>query len=580
MAKEHLIESLARSEREATRKYEALQRLLTSSDNTTAAGQAPSHEAPPPYDINLHTVDRPIGTTSEAQTAAKHPALPGNGPAIGELLLCFNLTQDLLNRHISAVTSGLQYKSYLTLRKVVENARDSELKTLEDAYGDVAYTVGSQAARHAIQLQRALRDMAAAYATLVANGNALAKPQKANPDLGLVEYGGAPQTVLPLQQPKPGALPLSPLIVRLPDSTVPSNAIPSSDSSPVPVDLQDQQRLPLRPSRSYSLPPDTPDAIDGEPYRGRNHSRERDRSRDRSRMRSRSRLREGSPIAAAGLGTAAVAALYERQERRSRSRSRRSRSRSDSRGRSRSHDRPTETEMQTLEAARLGITESLQDEIDSTVGVMRDNIQKVSERGESLHHLGIEEQELAVSAQGFRRGQPRKRKTAFPTLPSWQSVTETVSSYSSSGVRTVQNLSGSIYETGSSIFTSPVGNSSRPIDEDLETEANEASVQDFLVGGRAYSHMLNDEDEDDDDEETEDAIGSNVLPGLLSQWTTLQLDEEDSGPAKHASLNLPAVEPGPTDGDTLHIHDDLRGGTITPDFASRGISPPGFNNLF
>jgi len=49
-------------------------------------------------------------------------------------------------------------------------------------------------------------------------------------------------------------------------------------------------------------------------------------------------------------------------------------------------------------------------EIDSTVGIMRDNINKVSERGERLDSLQDKTDNLAVSAQGFRRGANRVRK--------------------------------------------------------------------------------------------------------------------------------------------------------------------------
>ncbi|KAF2273347.1 synaptobrevin [Westerdykella ornata] len=55
-------------------------------------------------------------------------------------------------------------------------------------------------------------------------------------------------------------------------------------------------------------------------------------------------------------------------------------------------------------------TAALQAEIDSTVGIMRDNINKVSERGAHLDSLQDKTDNLAVSAQGFRRGANRVRK--------------------------------------------------------------------------------------------------------------------------------------------------------------------------
>ncbi|KAJ5372917.1 Synaptobrevin [Penicillium concentricum] len=55
-------------------------------------------------------------------------------------------------------------------------------------------------------------------------------------------------------------------------------------------------------------------------------------------------------------------------------------------------------------------TAALQAQIDDTVGVMRENINKVSQRGENLDSLQDKTDNLAVSAQGFRRGANRVRK--------------------------------------------------------------------------------------------------------------------------------------------------------------------------
>ncbi|KAH8730432.1 synaptobrevin-domain-containing protein [Phaeosphaeriaceae sp. PMI808] len=55
-------------------------------------------------------------------------------------------------------------------------------------------------------------------------------------------------------------------------------------------------------------------------------------------------------------------------------------------------------------------TAALQAEIDSTVGIMRDNINKVSERGARLDSLQDKTDNLAQSAQGFRKGANRVRK--------------------------------------------------------------------------------------------------------------------------------------------------------------------------
>ncbi|THV91735.1 hypothetical protein D6D27_05309 [Aureobasidium pullulans] len=63
-----------------------------------------------------------------------------------------------------------------------------------------------------------------------------------------------------------------------------------------------------------------------------------------------------------------------------------------------------------LRFVRTNADELFVQEIDSTVNVMRNNINKVSERGERLDSLQDKTDNLAVSAQGFRRGANRVRK--------------------------------------------------------------------------------------------------------------------------------------------------------------------------
>ncbi|CAK7900555.1 synaptobrevin homolog 2 [[Candida] anglica] len=55
-------------------------------------------------------------------------------------------------------------------------------------------------------------------------------------------------------------------------------------------------------------------------------------------------------------------------------------------------------------------TAAIQAQIDDTVGIMRDNINKVAERGERLDSIENKTDNLAISAQGFRRGANRVRK--------------------------------------------------------------------------------------------------------------------------------------------------------------------------
>lgn len=55
-------------------------------------------------------------------------------------------------------------------------------------------------------------------------------------------------------------------------------------------------------------------------------------------------------------------------------------------------------------------TAAIQSQIDDTVDIMRKNINQVAERGERLDTLQDKTDNLAVSAQGFRRGANRVRK--------------------------------------------------------------------------------------------------------------------------------------------------------------------------
>ncbi|ANZ77076.1 Vesicle membrane receptor protein (v-SNARE) [Komagataella phaffii CBS 7435] len=55
-------------------------------------------------------------------------------------------------------------------------------------------------------------------------------------------------------------------------------------------------------------------------------------------------------------------------------------------------------------------TQDIQNQIDATVGIMKDNINKVAQRGERLESIQDKADSLAVNAQGFRRGANRVRK--------------------------------------------------------------------------------------------------------------------------------------------------------------------------
>ncbi|KZF20772.1 synaptobrevin [Xylona heveae TC161] len=55
-------------------------------------------------------------------------------------------------------------------------------------------------------------------------------------------------------------------------------------------------------------------------------------------------------------------------------------------------------------------TEQLQDQVKDVLGVMRENINKTTQRGEHLDSLATKTDDLHTSSQGFRRGANRVRK--------------------------------------------------------------------------------------------------------------------------------------------------------------------------
>ncbi|KZO94545.1 SNAP receptor, synaptobrevin family [Calocera viscosa TUFC12733] len=80
-------------------------------------------------------------------------------------------------------------------------------------------------------------------------------------------------------------------------------------------------------------------------------------------------------------------------------------------------------------AAGNSKTAAIQQQIDDTVGIMRENITKVAERGERIDVLRDKTDNLAMSAQGFRRGANRVRKNMW-----WKDMKVSVCIYASNRV--------------------------------------------------------------------------------------------------------------------------------------------------
>lgn len=77
------------------------------------------------------------------------------------------------------------------------------------------------------------------------------------------------------------------------------------------------------------------------------------------------------------------------------------------------YDPPTSSSASPYKNKR---TEQLSQQIDETVGIMRDNINKANQRGENLDSLQDKTDNLATSAQGFRRGANKVRKQVRAAL--------------------------------------------------------------------------------------------------------------------------------------------------------------------
>jgi hypothetical protein len=168
----YAIEGLARSARAADLKYHELQRTIKAASGqdhdlshfenlsraTTFVAQSAASSSHEEGILNR-------SFTSTDQQVEKHDDLapkPDSKPLIGELILCFNLVHNLLSYHLGAAANSAMYKNYLTLRRAVETAHETELEFLEKQYGDTAYVIGAEAARNALLLQKRLRELARA----------------------------------------------------------------------------------------------------------------------------------------------------------------------------------------------------------------------------------------------------------------------------------------------------------------------------------------------------------------------------------------------------------------------------------
>lgn len=137
---------------------------------------------------------------------------------------------------------------------------------------------------------------------------------------------------------------------------------------------------------------------------------------------------------------------------------------------------------------------------------MRENINKVSQRGEQLNILSDKMDNRAVAAQGFRRGTNRARRQMNPCTRTYDAVTQNVARLSIEGYKTIQGLSGSIYEAGTALFS----------------ESKNDDIISIKPGGKPVKTAEETFKGYNEEEEVE-ILNENIVGELLAKWITLPL---------------------------------------------------------
>lgn len=107
------------------------------------------------------------------------------------------------------------------------------------------------------------------------------------------------------------------------------------------------------------------------------------------------------------------------------------------------------------QASDTELRNAIQAGIDITTGVMRHNINKVSQRGEPLDSLNDKTDNLSVSAQGFRRDANRVRAEQSLWAKAYRGVTqgvEIVGGVGVEGYKAVKTASGSVYDVATALL--------------------------------------------------------------------------------------------------------------------------------
>jgi hypothetical protein len=150
---------------------------------------------------------------------------------------------------------------------------------------------------------------------------------------------------------------------------------------------------------------------------------------------------------------------------------------------------------------------ALQAQIDDTIGVMRENINKVSQRGERLDSLQDKTDNLVVSAQGFRRGANRVRRQMNPWTRAYDAFTQKAAQLSIESQKTIRDMSTYVYKTGTVLFSG--SNDDDGLDE-FEGKPIKTAEEPFGKFGEGDEEISN----------------GNIVKDLLAAWTTLPLIDD------------------------------------------------------
>ncbi|KAK0105889.1 hypothetical protein ONS95_004402 [Cadophora gregata] len=167
----HVIENLARSERDMNRRYINMQRALefeaidrdfySTMNSSVHVSTSREIRADSAFMAKPTSIKRSVPIEAEAKSPLAE--IIDNPPAVkprtlvGELLLCFQLLNDILGYHMAvSKLSDLSASGYDDLRGALCRVHDKELKKMEAQHADAPIYVRAEAAKN---LQTRLREL-------------------------------------------------------------------------------------------------------------------------------------------------------------------------------------------------------------------------------------------------------------------------------------------------------------------------------------------------------------------------------------------------------------------------------------